>query len=49
MTVDIHCDVDAAVAELALVVLGVFSLGDKQTGIGVPKIMKSHSRQSGSP
>jgi hypothetical protein len=48
MPINIHCDVDAAVAELALDVFGVFSLGNQEAGVRVPEVMKSDARQPGS-
>lgn len=44
MAINVHRDVDAAVAEVALDVFRMFSLGDKQTGVSVPKIVELHAR-----
>ena len=49
MAVNVHRHVDAAVAELALNLFRTFTLGNQETGVGVPEVMKSHSRQPGSP
>jgi hypothetical protein len=36
MTINIHRDVDAAVAQLDLNIFGVFALGNQEAGISVP-------------
>ena len=44
MTINGHRHFDAAVAVLALDVFRMFSLGDEETGLGIPKVMEPHSR-----
>ncbi len=48
MPINIHRDIDAAVAELALDIFGMFPLGNQEAGISVPQIMESHPGHSGS-
>ena len=47
MSINMHRDVDAAVAELALDVFRMFTLCNQKAGVGVPEVMKSHT--SGPP
>jgi hypothetical protein len=42
MPIDIHRHIDAAVAQLTLDVFWMFTLGNHETGVSVPQIMKPH-------
>ena len=48
MSVNIHCHVYAAMAELALDIFGMFTLSNEEAGVGVPEVMKPNPGQPGS-
>lgn len=48
MAVNIHRDVNRAMSKLALDILGMFPLGDKQASVGVSQVVESDARQTSS-